>query len=216
MRGFDIDIEPDASGATYFLTAAAITPHACIRLPGLDATRASSLQGDTSFARLIDEAGASVTRTDPLTAVGPPSLRPFIADFSDMPDAAMSAAVLACFAQATSENPTASPLLHGLRTLRVKETDRIEALRCELSKVGAQVELLSTKNDESLRITPPDPHASWLTDSIPVHFDTYNDHRMAMSLSLIGLRRCGVFIRNPSCVQKTYPDYWRDLAVLYG
>ena len=96
--------------------------------------------------------------------------------------------------------------LSGLETLPLKECDRLAATATELSKLGAGVSVSS----DAMTIDPPQA----LTDHALV-FDTYNDHRMAMSMSLIGLRRPNVAIANPACVAKTYPTYWKDLARVY-
>jgi 3-phosphoshikimate 1-carboxyvinyltransferase len=147
--------------------------------------------------------GASVEFTASGIAIrGPQELLPIDADLSDMPDAAMTLAAVACFATGPSR-------LSGLRTLRVKETDRIAAMVTELSKIGATVEPFAAAGDEGITITPPSRPT---TDD--VIFDTYDDHRMAMSLALIGLRRRGVSIRDPGCVAKTYPGFWQDLSRL--
>ena len=129
-----------------------------------------------------------------------------------MPDAAMTLAVVACFAGAGIGGGTS--ILRGLRTLRVKETDRIEALRRELTKVGVKVENPVQGDDGAMTITPPRGGLDCTPTAPRVEFDTYDDHRMAMSLALIGLRRPNTFIRNPRCVEKTYPTFWRDLAGL--
>ena len=100
-------------------------------------------------------------------------------------------------------------------TLRVKETDRIAALRNELAKVGVTVHADINTDPDTMTITPPDGGLD-LSDSAPeVTFDTYDDHRMAMSLALIALRRPNVRINDPACVAKTYPTFWQDLATLY-
>ena len=190
-------------------------------IDGLDLGPRGSLQGDTRFVSVLTEFGARVERlAKALRTTGGSSIQPIDASLADMPDTAMTAAALACFASPTSANPTATSTLRGLRTLRVKETDRLEALRVELSKIGANVEIFQDGDDEGLRITPPQDALHWSAQSSrpvpPVHFDTYNDHRMAMALALVGLRRPNVYIRNPACVAKTYPTYWRDFAKLYG
>lgn len=224
IAGFELDIEPDASGATYFEAAAAILPGSTITIEGLDLHPSRpSLQGDTGFVRILTGMGARVERSGRGLVVSAPAdgrLRPIDADLSDMPDTAMTAAALACFAAPTQDNPTATTTLRGLRTLRVKETDRIQALRTELGRIGVETAVLSEPDgDEALRITPP--AGGLIGDSGPqapvdVAFDTYNDHRMAMSLALVGLRVPGVKVRNPGCVGKTYPGFWDDLMRLYG
>lgn len=214
LFGFDYDVEPDASGATYFWAAAALIPGSRCRVPGLNR---DSLQGDTEFATdFLTDVGADVLCSDEgspgglqTTAVGFPQLSPVTTNFEDIPDAAMSAAAIACFAPGTTR-------ISGLKTLRVKETDRIEAMRTELARIGVDVRVESTPDDETIIITPPASGIDCSPGVPAVIFDTYDDHRMAMSLALIGLRRPNVFIRNPGCVAKTYPAFWRDLAKLFA
>lgn len=202
---FQLDIEPDASGATYFEAAAAMTPNSRVVIEGLDVGPRGSLQGDAQFIRVLSAAGAGIERTGKgLRVSGISILRGIDENLRDMPDTAMTAAVMAA---AAPEGTTST--LHGLRTLRVKETDRLSALVTELGKVGATMKIVSAGGDESLHIT------SGLRHSDCVEFETYDDHRMAMSLSLFGLTRPGVFIRDPVCVRKTYPGFFADLALLY-
>lgn len=221
LEAFDYDVEPDASSATYFWAAAAINPGSSAKLTGLSHR---SLQGDASFPSLLARMGAIIeqnpaTQNTPMAAreepdqrdhfimtTGPGSLEPIMADLSTMPDTAMTLASVACFAPGTS-------ILRGLRTLRVKETDRIEALRNELTKINVRVECPVMSDPDVMAITPP--KGDMTLSSSRVEFDTYDDHRMAMSLAVIGLRRPGVFIKDPACVAKTYPTFWADLAKLY-
>ena len=185
------EVEPDASSATYFLAAAAIHPGARVSIPGLGRR---SLQGDVGFARILEEMGAAVTLDDDAMSVeGAATLRGIDADMSGMPDAAMTLAATAVFA----ESPTT---VRGLHTLRVKETDRLAALQSELHKLGAKAEI----DGDTLHIEPP-------TDIRPAEIDTYDDHRMAMSFAVIGTRAPGLTIRNPITVSKTYPAFWQDL-----
>lgn len=191
-------IEPDASGAAPFMAARVIVPRSSIVIPGINA---DSLQGDARLAQVIES-----TRDGERIGA-------FDIDLADMPDAAMTVAVIACFAQGPST-------IRGLRTLRVKETDRIAALQAELAKIGATVEVFEHQSpggnpDEGIRITPPKGGIDRSPSAPPVAFDTYDDHRMAMSLCLIGLRRPNVTINDPACVAKTYPSFWRDFAGLY-
>jgi 3-phosphoshikimate 1-carboxyvinyltransferase len=197
---FETTVEPDASGATYFWAAGAICPQSICGVPGVSPT---SLQGDARFVNTLAAMGAMPHALPSGISVEAPDdgemLRGIGADMSLMPDAAMTLAAVACFARTPS-------VMAGVQTLRVKECDRIAATQAELAKVGAAVEA----TDRLMRITPP---VKW-TDE-PVLFETYDDHRMAMSLALIGLRRPNVLIANPQCVAKTYPTFWSDLAALY-
>jgi 3-phosphoshikimate 1-carboxyvinyltransferase len=209
LPAFTHDVEPDASGATYFWAAAAILPGLTCRVQGIGA---DSLQGDSDFPVMLERMGVDrvpAESADPeLSVDGPDELAPTIADMSDMPDAAMSLAAVACFAKGTT-------VLRGLRTLRVKETDRIEAMRTELSKLGVTLASPVAGDADALSITPPVGGIDCTPSCPTVVFDTYDDHRMAMSLALIGLRRPNVVIRDPGCVAKTYPAFWRDYARLH-
>jgi len=188
-------VEPDASAASYWLAAAAMVPGAAVRIDGL---AASSPQPDAGFVRLLAEAGCVPTGDDPLGVRYGGPLRGLTCDMADMPDASMTLAA----ALATAEGPST---ITGLQTLRIKETDRLGALATELSKIGCRIEI----TDDSITIRPSANHAG------PVIFKTYDDHRMAMALALIGLVRPGISVANPACVSKSYPTFWRDLARLY-
>lgn len=209
LDAFEFDVEPDASGATYFWGAAALFEGASCRAVGLGA---ESLQADARFPDLLARMGCRVADGQlhdlPTTTVtGGAALRPVMADLSLMPDAAMTLAVVAGFAAGTS-------VLRGLGTLRDKECDRIAALETELAKVGVLVKPGTGGDDGTLTITPPHGGIDCSERVAPVEFETYDDHRMAMSLALIGLRRPGVMIKNPGCVAKTYPSFWADLESL--
>lgn len=210
---FDHHVEPDASGATYFWAAAAMVPGSRCAVPGVDAV---SLQGDAGFVEVLADMGARVTVDDLGAAVAAPSgeLLAIAADLTLMPDAAMTLAAACCFASGRS-------VIAGLRTLRVKETDRLAALVAELSKVGVRATVTRARrpsgaDDEALCIEAPEGGIDCSPGVARVEFDTYHDHRMAMSMALIGLRRPNVFIRDPRCVAKTYPTFWHDLSRLYG
>lgn len=227
LQPFDLNIEPDASGATALWSAAALTPGARLAVPGLD----SSLQPDARYPDLLAEMGARRLGPGAVAAPRDGPLRPIVAPMGHMPDAALALAATCCFAQADSppRGPVASTLT-GLKTLRIKETDRIAALIAELSKTGATLtpgaEPFSTTvghaagGDEWLTIHPigssPTPPAS------TIEFATYDDHRMAMSTALVGLRSAtlpgspAVVVHDPACVAKTYPAFWADLRQLYG
>jgi 3-phosphoshikimate 1-carboxyvinyltransferase len=190
-RARQIDIEPDASAASYFLAAAAITG-GTIRIPGLGD---QSLQGDVRFAHLLTEMGCRVHVGQDCIELEGGSLHGIEADMVDVSDCVMTLAVVALFA----EGPTT---IRNVSHIRHKETDRLVALANELRRVGAGVKELA----DGLEILPQTPHGAVV--------ETYNDHRMAMSFSLIGLRVPGVVVRNPGCVAKTYPRFFDDLEKL--
>lgn len=210
LRGFTYEVEPDASGAAPFWAAAALEPGARVLVPGLwleGGAGPCSLQGDARFVRVLHRMGAQVELTPGGIAVRGDRLLGIETDLSQMPDTAMALAAIMCFADGPSR-------ITGLRTLRVKETDRITALVTELSKVGARIEPFAAAGNEGLAITPIPPAIQ--NDASSVEFDTYDDHRMAMALALVGLRRRRVVIRDPACVGKTYPGFWQDFARLRG
>jgi 3-phosphoshikimate 1-carboxyvinyltransferase len=190
-------IEPDASSATYWLTAGAIAPlgsRVCVE--GIDC---GSLQPDSRYGpEALVPMGAAVHSGGGSTTVE--AQRPLrggvTVDLENMPDAAMSLAAAA----AVSERPTT---ITGLHTLPVKESDRIVALATELGRVGCA----TTATADSLSI---DPAAG--SPAVPVTVETYRDHRMAMAFAVLGLARGGIAIRNPACVSKSYPGFWTDLA----
>ncbi len=214
LSAFEYQVEPDASGATYFWTAAALTAGSRCVVPGLGS---ATLQGDAHFTKALIAMGAAGDASEKMIEVRAPrgsdgasrELRGITVALSGMPDTAMTLAAACCFASGPSE-------IRGLRTLRVKETDRLEALRIELSKIGVSAEIFAgADQDEGLRLTPPAGGLDCSLDATPVCFETYEDHRMAMALALIGLRRPNVEIRDPQCVAKTYPTFWSDLATVY-
>lgn len=193
-----IHVEGDASSASYFM-ALGLLGGGPIRLHGIGRY---SIQGDIQFAQVLEHMGAEidmadnyieVKRQDALGAVAQTpikSLRAFDMDFNLIPDAAMTAAVLALYA----DGPCT---LRNIASWRVKETDRIEAMHRELEKLGATV----SSGRDWLRIEPP---IEWKTASI----DTYDDHRMAMCFSLATFGPVGVRIMDPRCVAKTFPRYF--------
>jgi len=188
-----IVVEGDASSASYFLAAGAVAGGP-VRVIGVGT---SSIQGDVRFADVLAEMGASVDWGDDWIEVrrrGP--LKGIDADFNMIPDAAMTAAVVALFA----EGPTT---LRNIASWRVKETDRIAAMATELSKLGAVVD----QGPDWLRIAPP---AKLRAATI----DTYDDHRMAMCFSLAALGGVAVRINDPQCVTKTFPDYFAAFGKL--
>lgn len=206
---FEYAVEPDASGATYFWAAGAMVAGSRVRVVELDGR---SLQGDAHFPDLLGRMGAGVLENrEPqpwIEVEGRAVLSPVMADLSDMPDAAMTLAAASCFADGTS-------VLRGLATLRVKECDRIEAMRAELGKIGVQIESPVGGDGGTLTLMPPEGGIDCSPSAPAVSFETYDDHRIAMSLALIGLRRPNVTILNPACVAKTYPTFWREFAGLW-
>lgn len=184
-------IEPDASAASYFFAAAAITQGE-MTVEGLSR---DSLQGDLAFCDCLERMGCQVRyEPDQITVVGRP-LRGIDVDMNAISDTVQTLAAVALFAQGPS-------IIRGVAHIRHKETDRIHALAVELRKLGAEVE----ERDDGLRITPGPLHGA--------EIDTYDDHRMAMSLALVGLAVPGVVIRDPGCTAKTYPNFFRDLIGL--
>jgi 3-phosphoshikimate 1-carboxyvinyltransferase len=227
LFAYDFVIESDASGATYLATAAALAPASSkITLRGLFEW---SAQADAMYVQhVLPEIGALVCFDKDGTHVMP---RPGVSadrvlQMFWMPDAALTVAAAASFLQGQTK-------ITGLRTLRVKETDRIAALANELRKVGCVVET----GEDWISITPPDtsgtparrfgsqagqtvsgtPGSDNRVTS-PIIIETYNDHRMAMAFAVLGLNPPNgipLAIRNPRCVAKSYPTFWKDFAKLY-
>ena len=174
----DYQVEGDASAATYF-SALHFLHGGRLRFANLDYKKA--IQGDVSFPVVLDKLKKGRSRT---------------IDMRSMPDAAMTLAVCAVFARGTTK-------ITGLSTLRIKETDRLAALKTEFCKVGVK--------------------ASITNDSItvrkgkfkPATINTYDDHRMAMCFAVLGTKVPGIVIENPGCTDKTYPDFWQDLEKAY-
>ncbi|MEV4637253.1 3-phosphoshikimate 1-carboxyvinyltransferase [Actinoplanes sp. NPDC049548] len=191
-RAVAYEVEPDASAASYFLGAAAVAGGR-VTVEGLGT---ASLQGDVGFADVLERMGASVTRTaSSLTVRGTGRLTGVDIDMSDISDTAQTLAMVAVFA----DSPTR---VRGIGFIRRKETDRLAAVVTELRRAGID----AVEDEDGFTIHPGRPR--------PTRFATYEDHRMAMSLSLLGLRAPGIEIEDPGCVAKTYPDYFRDLAAL--
>ncbi len=191
----DFVVEGDASSASYFIAAGAIAGGP-VRVDGVGK---HSVQGDVRFPDMLSKMGADVgLGTDHICITGPESggLRAIDADCTDIPDAAMTLAVVTLFADGPST-------LRNIGSWRVKETDRISAMATELRKVGAQV----NDGPDWMRIVPPVKFRE-------ATIDTYDDHRMAMCFSLVAAGGVPVHIRDPGCVSKTFPDYFDRLAEL--
>ena len=191
-----LPVEGDASSASYFLAAGAIAGGP-VRVEGVGK---SSIQGDVRFVESLAQMGAQITMGDNwIEARSGGVLKPIDADFNHIPDAAMTIAVAALYADGTS-------ILRNIGSWRVKETDRLSAMAIELRKLGAEVE----EGSDYLRVTPP-------AVLQPATIDTYDDHRMAMCFSLASLdgaarKGTAVRINDPSCVAKTFPDYFDAFA----
>lgn len=183
-------VEGDASSASYFLAAAAIKGGA-VKVTGIGK---KSIQGDTRFADVLQAMGANVEWGDDYILVRRGQLHGVDMDMNHIPDAAMTIATAALFA----EGRTA---IRNIYNWRVKETDRLHAMTTELRKVGADV----VEGEDFIEITPP----ARLTHAA---IDTYNDHRMAMSFSLLALDPASVTINDPKCTAKTFPDYFEKLG----
>ncbi|OCF95169.1 3-phosphoshikimate 1-carboxyvinyltransferase [Gilliamella apicola] len=185
-------VEGDASSASYFLAAAAIKG-GTVRVTGVGK---KSLQGDTQFAHVLEKMGAKITWADDYIECSRGELNGVDMDMNHIPDAAMTIATTALFANGTTT-------IRNIYNWRVKETDRLSAMANELRKVGATVE----EGEDYISITPPAKlnHAE---------IKTYNDHRMAMCFSLVALSDTPVTILDPKCTMKTFPDYFEQFKRL--
>lgn len=195
-----IAVEGDASSASYFLAAGALGGGGSAGPVRVEGVGRASIQGDVKFIEALARMGANISAADTWIEVRgheEEKLRAIDADFNHIPDAAMTIAVLALFADGPST-------LRNIGSWRVKETDRIHAMATELRKLGAVVE----EGADYLRVTPPaqlTPHAA---------IDTYDDHRMAMCFSLASFGRVPVRINEPGCVGKTFPTYFSEFTRL--
>ena len=186
-------IESDASAASYFFAAPAI----CGGIVRVENISRKSKQGDIAFLNVLQQMGCIITECNDFIEVnGVPSLRGIDIDMRDIPDAAQTLAVIAPFAS----SPTR---IRDIASARLKETDRIHATCTELARLGVQVQ----EHVDGITIYP-------CVKFTPASVQTYNDHRMAMAFSLMGLRMDGVMIENPSCVSKTFPNYFEVLESL--
>jgi 3-phosphoshikimate 1-carboxyvinyltransferase len=186
------DVEPDASSAHYFLAAAALTGGR-VRVEGLGR---QSLQGDVRFAELLATMGAEVHwGEDAIEVVGPEQLGGIDVDLNELSDTAPTLAVLGAFAGG-------SVRIRNVAHLRWQESDRLHAVATGLQRLGVAVEELS----DGLIVQPSKVHGG--------RVETYDDHRIAMSFALLGLKTPGVVIEDPACVSKTFPDYFARLEAL--
>jgi 3-phosphoshikimate 1-carboxyvinyltransferase len=186
-------VESDASAASYFFAVPAI----CGGTVRVESISRKSVQGDIAFLDILAQMGCIVEETDHCTLVtGHSPLRGLDVDMRDIPDTAQTLAAIAPFAS----TPTR---IRGIASARVKETDRVHATCTELTRLGVQV----NEHGDGMTIHP-------CNEFHPATVQTYNDHRMAMAFSLIGLRVPGISIENPGCVSKTFPNYFDVLETL--
>ncbi|MCF2947026.1 3-phosphoshikimate 1-carboxyvinyltransferase [Paraglaciecola aquimarina] len=185
-------VEGDASSASYFLAAGAIKG-GTVRVTGIGK---NSIQGDIKFAEVLEKMGAKVDWQDEYIEVTGAPLKAVDLDMNHIPDAAMTIATTALFAQGTTT-------IRNIYNWRVKETDRLAAMSAELRKVGATVE----EGEDFISVTPTSElkHAA---------IDTYNDHRVAMCFSLVALSDTPVTINDPDCTAKTFPDYFERFSTI--
>lgn len=187
-------VEGDASSASYFLAAGAIKG-GTVRVTGIGQ---NSIQGDIRFADVLEAMGAKVVWNDEYVEITGAPLKGVNMDMNHIPDAAMTIATTALFA----EGPTT---MTNIYNWRVKETDRLAAMATELQKLGAKVE----EGHDYIKV--------WPTDSLKhAEIDTYNDHRIAMCFSLVALSDTPITINDPGCTRKTFPDYFTRFKTLYS
>jgi 3-phosphoshikimate 1-carboxyvinyltransferase len=188
----EYNVEPDASNASYFFAAAALTGGR-VRVQHLG--RGSS-QGDLRFLDALEAMGCRVERGEEFLEVrGPAHLRGIRVDAGAFSDMAQTLYALAPFAEGPTE-------IRGVAHSRMQECDRVSASVAELRRLGQEVE----EFPDGLRVTPRPIR--------PAVVQTYHDHRMAMAFALVGLREAGITIADPACTRKTFPDYWQRLEAL--
>ena len=186
-------IEPDASNASYFFAAAALTGGRVT----VQHLHTDSAQGDLQFVHILEQMGCQTTVSDTgITVTGPRRLKGIDVDMRTISDTALTLAAIAPFAD--------SPVtIRNIEHTRWQETDRIRAMVTELRKLGVPV----VEHQDGLEISP--------SPITPAAIDTYEDHRVAMAFSLVGLKAPGIRINNPECVSKTFPNYFEVLGELY-
>ncbi len=186
-------IEPDASQASYFWAAGAVTG-ATVKVLGISP---DSRQGDVRFLRILEEMGCSVTRDSDGIAVSGGDLKGVNVDMGDMPDLVPTLGVVAAFAKGRT-------VIRNVAHLKEKESDRLSAVAAELSKMGIDVAMTGS----GLEIVGGKPYGT--------EIETYDDHRIAMSFAVAGLVIPGIVIRNEQCVAKSFPNFWEVFESLYG
>ena len=189
----DYNIEPDASNASYFFAAAAITGGSVT----VQHLHLDSIQGDVQFLRILKQMGCQVTTSDVgITVTGPSQLKGIDVDMRTISDTALTLAAIAPFADS-------KVTIRNIEHTRWQETDRIHAMVTELRKLGVPV----VEHRDGLEISP--------ASITPTEIDTYQDHRVAMAFALVGLKTLGIRINDPECVSKTFPNYFEVLKQLY-
>ena len=188
------NVEPDASNASYFFAAAALTGgRVTVQHLHLD-----SMQGDVQFVRILEQMGCQVAVSDiGITVTGPHQLKGVDVDMRAISDTALTLAAIAPFADS-------KVTIRNIEHTRWQETDRIHAMVAELRRLGVPV----IEHQDGLEVSP--------SSITPVAIDTYEDHRMAMAFSLVGLKARGIRINDPDCVSKTFPNYFEVLQGLYS
>ena len=187
-------IEPDASSASYFFAAAALTGGSVT----VQHLSTDSAQGDVQFVHVLEQMGCQVSVSDVgITVQGPHQLKGIDVDMKDISDTALTLAAIASFADS-------KVTIRNIEHTRWQETDRIHAMVTELRKLGVAV----VEHRDGLEISP--------SPITPAAIDTYSDHRVAMAFSLVGLKVRGIRINDPGCVSKTFPNYFEVLQGLYG
>lgn len=191
-QGTTYQVEGDASSATYPLAIAAINENTCV----ISNLTKHSKQADLAFLDLLKKMGCKTTKTEEsISCTGPKQLKPLgTIDLNTLPDAAMTVAIVCAFAEGKSK-------LTGLANLRVKESDRLSALATELTKIGAKVK--EGKDYIEIDGNPTNLRGNKIK--------TYNDHRIAMCFAVVGTKVPNIKILNEDCVNKTYPEFWKDL-----
>ncbi|TKB06642.1 3-phosphoshikimate 1-carboxyvinyltransferase [Desulforhopalus sp. IMCC35007] len=196
-KGRTYRIEGDASNASYFWAAAAITGGRV----GVSNVPVPSLQGDSMLVPLLGRMGCEISKVgDGLSLKGPRQLTGITVDMGDMPDVVPTLAVVAAFAEGKT-------VINNIAHLRIKECDRLSAVVTELTKLGVKVE----EREASMII-----HGEGGRGLRGAEIETYEDHRMAMSMAVAGLRVAGVKITGENCVAKSFPDFWQRFALLKG
>ena len=184
-------VESDWSSASYFLAAAAVTGGEVT----LTDINPHSVQGDAQFTSILEKMGCRVEKKSNTLQIKGNPLKGITINMNNMPDAVQTLAVTALFAEGET-------VIQGIGNLRIKETDRILALANELTRLGAEVET----GEDYLVIRPGDYRGA--------EIETYDDHRMAMSFAVAGLKIPGIRIKNPTCVEKSFPDFFQRFANL--